>query len=288
MNKVNDAGMPHKYFSTTPKIIFTLGLTPFEFTLYSYLKETAGDNGRCWKSTERLAEETSMSAGMVSKVKDSLAKPRKELNGKALITITEEENTNGGSPRHIITITDIWPENMAKYYADTPSQHEGAGSRHEGAGSCGETKNNSSKKKRIKKVVLAAQGTPSAVEEQDADEDKIAFDKQTPQQRQFTLLAWMVGWDVDIITKAEKGQIAQTIGILNEGSRFEPELRRFWTDIWTKDWRWEKHRQRPTLKDIRTEIGKLTLSSQMPGPSAAAADWSGVPSFVYAQQENFY
>ena len=111
--QVQDEGDLHRYRTEIPNIIFRLGLTPFELTLYAHLKQTAGDGGQCWKSTGTLARETGMSAGTISKAKDGLLSPRLELSGKSLIAVREEPGTRGGRPRHYISLTDVWPENMA-------------------------------------------------------------------------------------------------------------------------------------------------------------------------------
>jgi hypothetical protein len=112
---VTDAGDGRRYRTEIPNVVFTLGLSPFELTLYLHLKRTAGDSGECWKSTATLAKETGMSAGMVSKAKDALTIPRVELGKKPLIKVKEEENPHGGKARHVITLTDIWPDNIKRF-----------------------------------------------------------------------------------------------------------------------------------------------------------------------------
>ena len=112
-HSVSDAGDLRKYFAAIPNIVFTLGLNPYELVLYCYLKKVAGESGTCWKSTATIARDLPMGAGTVSRTKGSLAAPRAALNGKALISITAKM-LNGGHPSHAITITDIWPENMAE------------------------------------------------------------------------------------------------------------------------------------------------------------------------------
>lgn len=112
-HSVADDGDPRKYYAAIPNIVLSLGLHPFELALYAYLKKVAGESGVCWKSRATIAKEIKMSAGMVSKCKDALAMPRPELNGKPLIVVSEQMQ-NGGNANHSITITDIWPENMAE------------------------------------------------------------------------------------------------------------------------------------------------------------------------------
>jgi hypothetical protein len=113
--RVVDHGDAKKYRTEIPNIVLTLGLTTYELSLYVHLKRTAGSGGFCWKSTATLARETGMSSGMVSKAKEALKREFPDLRGKPLITVGEEKNPKGGKPTHLIAITDIWPENMAKF-----------------------------------------------------------------------------------------------------------------------------------------------------------------------------
>lgn len=113
--RVTDSGDLRKYRTEIPNIVYHLGLTPFELTLYNHLKRTAGANGQSRKSADTLAAETGMSKGMVSKAKLGLARPRAELSDQPLIVISPEKNKNGGKPKDLIQITDIWQENMAMF-----------------------------------------------------------------------------------------------------------------------------------------------------------------------------
>ena len=98
-----------------PNIVFGLGLSVYEKVLYLHLKQTAGQAGRCWKSTATLAAESGMSMASISEAKKGLAEKRKELGGKPLIIIKQEKQQGGGKARHIITIVDIWEKNIAFY-----------------------------------------------------------------------------------------------------------------------------------------------------------------------------
>lgn len=134
-----------------PNIVYSLGLTPYELTLYSVIRRTAGEDGTCWKSTETLAKECGMSTGSVSKSKQALTEKRPELNGKPLIQIVERERPGGGRPYHAITVVDIWPENMTRFsnsrHEQASSPDEVASSPHEQASSPGEVKKNPHKEK---------------------------------------------------------------------------------------------------------------------------------------------
>lgn len=111
---------PRKHFAIIPHVVIN-SLGPYELALYVHLTKTAGVNGACWKSTATLARESKISPGKISAAKTELAKPQAWLNGKALIVITEEPNTNGGKPKHLITLTDVWKENLE---ASSPCERE--------------------------------------------------------------------------------------------------------------------------------------------------------------------
>jgi hypothetical protein len=78
----------------------------------------------------------------------------------------------------------------------------------------------------------------------------------------FEKICQIVGWDWKTIGEKEKGQVAQTLGILKRADYTLDELNRFGREVWVKDWRWEKYKQYPTLSLLRSEIGKLRTSEQ--------------------------
>lgn len=79
----------------------------------------------------------------------------------------------------------------------------------------------------------------------------------TPHQQFFEAVCWIVGWDYKTLTKDDSGRVAQTVGILQKAEYTLDDLRRFFLEIWAEDWRWKKEKQRPTLTQLRQEIGKL-------------------------------
>jgi hypothetical protein len=115
-HSITDAGDLRKYFAAIPNVVFQLGLNPYELALYAHFKQAAGDDGGvCWKSRATIAREAGMSAGMVTKARQTLEAIRQELGGRALITVKEEPSKTGGNPTCAIRITDIWALNMAKF-----------------------------------------------------------------------------------------------------------------------------------------------------------------------------
>ena len=105
----------HNYFSQIPNIIYHLELTAYEISLYGVLLRTAGEKGSCYKGCRTLAQEAGMSRSMTTKAKISLSKKRDALGQKSLITITKRKSGKGDDDSDLITITDIWPENMSYF-----------------------------------------------------------------------------------------------------------------------------------------------------------------------------
>lgn len=91
-------------FTMVPNFVYRLGMSPYAVALYGYIKQAAGEQGRCFKATKTIAEELNMSAGSVSGAKDEL-----EHNG--LIRIHEVKGPHGGKPLHSIAILDVWQRN---------------------------------------------------------------------------------------------------------------------------------------------------------------------------------
>jgi hypothetical protein len=79
--------------------------------------------------------------------------------------------------------------------------------------------------------------------------------KASPQQEMFGAVCEAIGTDPNTLTKEDKGQIAQAVGILTKANYTVDDIRRFITEHWYRDWRWEKNGKPPTLKILRNEIG---------------------------------
>jgi hypothetical protein len=80
-----------------PNTIFNIGLSAYEISLYVTILKNANECGLCTKGTKLLSKESGMSIGTISRTKQSLIKPRKELNGKALIVIESIVHKDGGN-----------------------------------------------------------------------------------------------------------------------------------------------------------------------------------------------
>lgn len=113
---------------------------------------------------------------------------------------------------------------------------------------------NTQKKERNKNNTSSATQPPADIDEP----EKVL----TPQQEYFSALCWVIGWDHKTITENQTGQVAQTVGVLQKAGYGKDDLKTFWRDVWEKDWRWQKKRQRPTLTEVRADIGKIKMTEQ--------------------------
>jgi hypothetical protein len=80
---------------------------------------------------------------------------------------------------------------------------------------------------------------------------------QSPQQAIFGAICAVLGWDWRTIDGRDKGRVAEAGRILAEAGYGERDIYAFLTEVWFHDWRWTKFQQRPTLGQLRQEIGKL-------------------------------
>ncbi len=108
IDEIQEQTPDRRYFTILPNKLDEIGLSPYAVRLYFRLKRRAGENGECWENTKHLAEGCNMSKSQVSRSKAEL-----EIAG--LITIKKRSLAHGHFQGHIITIVDIWKDNV-KYY----------------------------------------------------------------------------------------------------------------------------------------------------------------------------
>ena len=99
-------------------MIIDMELSPSAFKLYVYLKRVAGESGKCWKSTRRLASDCRMS-------KPTVIKAKRELEEKELVSVIERTHPNNGYSYHEIRIVDVWRKNLdifVEMYGDPGKQ----------------------------------------------------------------------------------------------------------------------------------------------------------------------
>ena len=107
---------PTKEFYRLPNGIFDLGLTPLQFTLYSYLVSCAGSKNFCWPSLERICAKTGIGISAVQKHLKVLEKrhiihigKRKTRNGNWNNEYTLLSLDNPEIYRDLNTVTDELP-----------------------------------------------------------------------------------------------------------------------------------------------------------------------------------
>jgi len=176
-DQYHDEGPARKYWTQLPNMIDDSDLDVYEFRLYVHLKRVAGDSGRCWQNTQTLASHCQMSAGKVSQAKRALA-------SRGMIRI-DAAKSDRGKPYHIITIVDVWPQNMLLYANQSSrgevisSRGEVISSRGEVISSPGEIKKNPLRKT-FEEVAAAAQkpkpNTSHPAQEDWTEEDHDSFE----------------------------------------------------------------------------------------------------------------
>ena len=164
--QVVDQGAAHKYRTEIPNLVLKMlaegEISVHDFTLYCVLKRTAGDCGTSWKNTKTLKNDSNMSLGQV-------AASKKALVAAKLIKLEEKRRKGGGRPYHLISIIDVWPQNMAMFASSgdelASSQSEQRSSPHEHASSPGELKKNPTSKKNSVEEENARGNDPEAFRE---------------------------------------------------------------------------------------------------------------------------
>jgi hypothetical protein len=110
--QINDSSCERRYFASIPNIIYDMGLTTDQIAVYGCLKRIAGDHGKSFISNVKLSEKLGISRPTLIKIKESLEKPFDFLGGKSLITIQKRSSIEKGDQTDIVTIVDIWDENV--------------------------------------------------------------------------------------------------------------------------------------------------------------------------------
>ena len=104
---ITDNSNDRSYFVMIPRIVSVKTRNPYDFKLWTVIKEIAGDNGECSLSTEKLAVLCSMSVGKVSECRQYLIECGL-LEGELKRKKFGEKETK---PLWHITIPDLWEEN---------------------------------------------------------------------------------------------------------------------------------------------------------------------------------
>ena len=76
-------------------------------------------------------------------------------------------------------------------------------------------------------------------------------------------MCWIVGLDHTTISTARRGQLNQARGILVKAGYTADDLVAFWEQVWKKDWRYTKNKSKPTIQQLRDEIGKVKAKDEL-------------------------
>ncbi len=79
----------------------------------------------------------------------------------------------------------------------------------------------------------------------------------TEHQKMFEAFCITIGWDYKLLTKNQRGQVAQNVGKLEAEGYNIDHLRQLW-QWWKNDWR-GKNGQRPTINQLMAEIGRFKV-----------------------------
>lgn len=176
-----DSGL-RKYRTEIPNLIYELGLTPHELTLYNIIKRTAGDNGGCWKSTRTLAGECNMGIATVSRAK-------RGLESWGLIQIRHKPHKNGSD---YISIVNIWDMNFHHFYIKYHSDDQRSKEEHQRSKEEQKNKHikNINKKEKKQEKKEKKQEYPSIIKNKSAF-DALQRHEETRESGKFYDLHWL-------------------------------------------------------------------------------------------------
>lgn len=238
-NKVTDRSSLHRYRTEIPNMLLEMDLSVYAMRLYLQIKKIAGDDGKCFYSTRELAEQCRMGTGSVSRAKQ-------ELVDRDLIRV-ERDSVND---RDNITIVDLWPANFAHFARES----EPPCSPQEQPRSTGEHRVPTGNS-RVPQGNTIYKDKEEPLKEEPGEEENAAA--LNPKQELYAAICDALGWDYTVIAEEDKCAAAEAVTALHKSKYTVADIRRFMVEIWFHDWRWEKDRKRPTLKQLRQEIGNL-------------------------------
>ena len=111
-------------------------------------------------------------------------------------------------------------------------------------------------KETIKEKECASHRTPAST--------SAATQSDTPRDFFLERMWWIVGVDWNTIPANKRGELNQAKGILTKAGYSADDLVEFWEKVWKKDFRWRDKRSRPTIQQLRLEIGKVKATDVIP------------------------
>ncbi|MCL4560882.1 MAG: hypothetical protein M1281_09740 [Chloroflexi bacterium] len=119
LNRIVDDSEDHLYFTIVPRYIWAVARDPYDFMLWSVIKDIAGEKGECFLSTPQLATLAMMSEG---KVQDC----RAYLIQKGVLTGEVRQDPGYPYPVWHLSIPNVWEKNLlwAKHHITINSRIE--------------------------------------------------------------------------------------------------------------------------------------------------------------------
>lgn len=137
-----------------------------------------------------------------------------------------------------------------------------------------------SKEKKKRNINTSLQG-------KDAPRHSLNGGSPTEHQKMFAKICDIVGWDSKTLDEKGRGQVGQTLGILEKAGYTLADLDRFGPDVWVHDWRWVKNKDRPTLTQLRQEIGKLRAPKFNSNGASSGGEKTWAEKFASQEQPDY-
>lgn len=80
----------------------------------------------------------------------------------------------------------------------------------------------------------------------------------------FERMCWIVGVDWQTVSREKRGELNQAKGVLTKAGYTAEDLVEFWDKVWKRDFRWKDKKSRPTISQLRSEIGKVKTGNELP------------------------
>lgn len=105
INRIVDDSEDHLYFTIVPRYVWAVARDPYDFMLWSVIKDIAGEKGECYLSTPQLATLAMMSEG---KVQDC----RAYLIQQGVLTGEVRQDPGYPYPVWHLSIPNVWEKNL--------------------------------------------------------------------------------------------------------------------------------------------------------------------------------
>ena len=274
-NHIQDKSGDRKYFTIIPQFVWAKCRDTYDLALWHFIKMVAAEKGECILSTPDLAKGAGMSTG---KANDC----RKYLLDAGLIE--GELRRDPDYPQEVwhLTVPDLWPQNVEwrstvgdglkdriewsdAYASDAKEKwKQREHSRHKREYT--PQKKELSCDEKQKELSCDEKGTPPHERKKNLQEPSIGSPDgerttsgKKPSQRDyyFEAMCDILGWDWNVITEEQRGQLNQTIGILKKNDYTVEDLSAFKRWWYKNHWKGERNQTPDNPAEIRKEIGKV-------------------------------